>query len=770
MSKRLDGRSPESGAETDFIKAALNQNPLFKYLDNEQKSMLASFARLVPFTAQKEIVREGDIGDTFYIVHKGSVNVTQATADGHQVVGTIAPGGSFGEKGMFYDTRRSGGAKAAEDAWVWTVDRRTFHQTLTSSKSKQDFFQKYAQSTDASGAKVMRPVDFMRSMIPNEDFTGMDEEEVVAKISKAQPRLALLLDLVDRNRSGNVDLLEYCLFDVIARKPDPFLDFAFLMFDEDKKGYVNIKDVERVMSQKGKDTGNAPFDIKSSRLMNFFAGEGRLRYLAFAEFYLTLQEELPREEFQRFDTEKTGRIGKNDFIQLMNKFGHWRMPTTLKQRVHDVGGLSSGREVVSYSEFMAFNNLLNHLPGVMAILRHAKSTNGGKAVSKTDFIKSATIMHSVRPSPLEVDIIYSLTETSVDGGITLEAFEQLTGVASTSMRSAAPIVDEKTGQARSVEAAINFAMGSVAGAIGAIFVYPIDFIKTRLQNQPYDAAGKGTLYSGIFDCAKKTIQHEGGPTSLYRGLPSQLVGVAPEKAIKLATNDLLRSLFAKDDQPLDLPLEILAGACAGGMQVIFTNPYELVKIRMQIQGAEAATNPAFVPKSLGTVVREMGFGGMYKGASACLARDVPFSAIYFPTYAHVKSGLMEGKESLSKVDLLLAGAIAGAPAAYLVTPSDVIKTRLQADAKGQAPRFKGLADCFFKTWRAEGIGTFFVGGGMRVFRSSPQFAITLLVYEVLQKNFAPKAENPRPLVLPAVSKSEYRDFSTPLLNRIFPGL
>ncbi len=72
--------------------------------------------------------------------------------------------------------------------------------------------------------------------------------------------------------------------------------------------------------------------------------------------------------------------------------------------------------------------------------------------------------------------------------------------------------------------------------------YPIDFVKTRLQNQPYDANGKGTIYSGIVDCFRKSIKSE-GVRGLYRGLPAQLIGVAPEKAIKLATNDLLRGLF-----------------------------------------------------------------------------------------------------------------------------------------------------------------------------------------------------------------------------------
>lgn len=42
-----------------------------------------------------------------------------------------------------------------------------------------------------------------------------------------------------------------------------------------------------------------------------------------------------------------------------------------------------------------------------------------------------------------------------------------------------------------------------------------------------------------------------------------------------------------------------------------------------------------------SVVRELGLFGLYKGARACLLRDVPFSAIYFPTYAHVKAAMAD---------------------------------------------------------------------------------------------------------------------------------
>jgi solute carrier family 25 aspartate/glutamate transporter 12/13 len=119
--------------------------------------------------------------------------------------------------------------------------------------------------------------------------------------------------------------------------------------------------------------------------------------------------------------------------------------------------------------------------------------------------------------------------------------------------------------------------------------------------------------------------------------------------------------------------EVLAGASAGGSQVVFTNPLEIVKIRLQVAGELASTSKV----SAWGVVKELGFFGLYKGAKACCLRDVPFSAIYFPVYAHTKVKFQDENGYNSPWTLLVSGAIAGVPAASLVTPADVIKTRLQ---------------------------------------------------------------------------------------------
>lgn len=48
-----------------------------------------------------------------------------------------------------------------------------------------------------------------------------------------------------------------------------------------------------------------------------------------------------------------------------------------------------------------------------------------------------------------------------------------------------------------------------------------------------------------------------------------------------------------------------------------------------------------------------------QGAKACFLRDIPFSAIYFPVYAHSKEKLADEDGKVGPLQLLSAGAIAG---------------------------------------------------------------------------------------------------------------
>lgn len=80
---------------------------------------------------------------------------------------------------------------------------------------------------------------------------------------------------------------------------------------------------------------------------------------------------------------------------------------------------------------------------------------------------------------------------------------------------------------------------------------------------------------------------------------------------------------------------MISGGSAGLFQVIFTNPLELVKIRMQLAGETGERQTAFA------VVREIGVRNLYSGYRACWLRDIPFTAIYFTAYSNLKTALAD---------------------------------------------------------------------------------------------------------------------------------
>lgn len=133
---------------------------------------------------------------------------------------------------------------------------------------------------------------------------------------------------------------------------------------------------------------------------------------------------------------------------------------------------------------------------------------------------------------------------------------------------------------------------------------------------------------------------------------------------------------------------------------------------------------------------------------------MPFSAIYFPTYSHLKRDVFgeSPAKKLGVVQLLTAGAMAGMPAAYLTTPCDVIKTRLQVEARKGEATYTGLRHAARTIWKDEGFTAFFKGGPARIMRSSPQFGFTLAAYEVLQ-TLLPMPGQPQRAEHPGVARA-----------------
>lgn len=220
------------------------------------------------------------------------------------------------------------------------------------------------------------------------------------------------------------------------------------------------------------------------------------------------------------------------------------------------------------------------------------------------------------------------------------------------------------------------------------------------------------------------------------------------QAVKLTVNEVLLAILeALMPGTRVWMLELIAGGGGGACQVVFTNPVEAVKVRLQAQrpqagrdleaetggshaadGASSASASRAVSDSpvgdgaakgralegLGQlqapvsgssvmaetgatkdhhhqqhhpdtiqVVQELGLKGLYTGSALTLARDVPSTALFFASYAYLtqpeqQERFLAAASCLSPfVYVFLAACVSSIPASVLVTPFDVVKTRMQ---------------------------------------------------------------------------------------------
>ncbi|XP_076602428.1 electrogenic aspartate/glutamate antiporter SLC25A12, mitochondrial-like isoform X1 [Chaetodon auriga] len=585
-------------------------------------------------------------------------------------------------------------------------------------------FLKYASVVD-DGEHYMTPRDFVQS------YLGLHTQP------QHNPKtVELIAGVADTTKDGLISFQEFLAFESVLCAPDALFIVAFQLFDKTGTGNISFENVRDIFSQTTVHH-HIPFNWDCEFIRLHFGHERNknLSYTEFTQFLQELQLEHARQAFAQKDKGKSGTITALDFSDIMATIRHHMLTPFVEENLVSAAGGSTSH-MVSFSYFNAFNALLNNMELVRKIYSTLAGTHRDTLITKEEFVHAANKFGQI--TPMEIDILYQLVGLhSHSGRLNHADIERIAPLEEGAMpyhqaeAQRQHVHESRPIWLQAAESAYRFSLGSIAGATGATAVYPIDLVKTRMQNQRSTGSFVGELmYKNSFDCAKKVLRYEGF-FGFYRGLLPQLIGVAPEKAIKLTVNDFVRDKFTTQDDTIPLPAEILAGGCAGASQVIFTNPLEIVKIRLQVAG-EITTGPRVSALS---VVRDLGFFGLYKGAKACFLRDIPFSAIYFPVYAHTKGKMADEEGRLGPLQLLTAGAIAGIPAASLVTPADVIKTRLQVAARAGQTTYSGVIDCFRKILKEEGFRAFWKGAGARVFRSSPQFGVTLLTYELLQRWF-----------------------------------
>lgn len=342
-------------------------------------------------------------------------------------------------------------------------------------------------------------------------------------------------------------------------------------------------------------------------------------------------------------------------------------------------------------------------------------------------------------------------------------------------------------------------------------------------------------YTSSFDVLRKIVRQEGA-RALFRGTSAALLVAVPTVGIYLPLYDygndyLKRKLGASRDLERLAPLApAIAGATSRAFAVLCVAPLDLVRTRAQASrnvssgartkdrsgvwtslsdaargGARSAdgksggggvggANAAGSGSVFGSFRRSSDAAGavrrLWTGAGPTLARDVPYSALYWFAVEHLRQTATDaavrwktetqkqkrgGEEanrvfdaSLTKTESLCAhffsGAVAGGAVAALTTPLDVVKTRVQirdapslldfaggmsktvperaANNSGAAtthaekfarrggPRSVGLFGELSAVARQGGLSALFAGWAPRAARAGPTCGIVLVAYEM----------------------------------------
>jgi small-conductance mechanosensitive channel len=116
------------------IRSELHRLDIFAFLDEHETRTLVESARLKVFGPQEIIIREGDAGDTLFVVMRGRLRVQQRGAE----VGSLQGGEFFGEMSLLTGAVRKATVTAMEEAWLLEIGRDVLEPIIRQNPSIMD--------------------------------------------------------------------------------------------------------------------------------------------------------------------------------------------------------------------------------------------------------------------------------------------------------------------------------------------------------------------------------------------------------------------------------------------------------------------------------------------------------------------------------------------------------------------------------------------------------------------------------------------------------
>jgi len=167
----------------------------------------------------------------------------------------------------------------------------------------------------------------------------------------------------------------------------------------------------------------------------------------------------------------------------------------------------------------------------------------------------------------------------------------------------------------------NLASGGAAGACSLLFVYSLDYARTRLANDN-KAAKKGgeRQFNGMIDVYRKTLATD-GIQGLYRGFNISCVGIIVYRGLYFGMYDSLKPVVLTGSMKDSFLGAFFLGwgiTIAAGLA---SYPIDTIRRRMMMTSGEAVKYSSSM-QAFNEIVKKEGVKSLFKGAGANILRAV----------------------------------------------------------------------------------------------------------------------------------------------------
>ncbi|XP_059682852.1 cGMP-dependent protein kinase 2 [Gavia stellata] len=216
---------------------------LLKNLPEDKLTKIMDCLEVEYYDKGDYVIREGEEGNTFFIIAKGKVIVTQSTADHSQpqLIKNLHKGDYFGEKALISDDVRSANVIADEyNVECLVIDRETFNQTVGTYEELQTYLEGYVANLARADEK---------RHAKGRSFCGQSTKEVSLEMIELKEKVAQFppspfqnLEVVTTLGVGGFGRVE-----LVKVKNE---NMAFAMKCIKKKHVVDTKQQEHIYSEK----------------------------------------------------------------------------------------------------------------------------------------------------------------------------------------------------------------------------------------------------------------------------------------------------------------------------------------------------------------------------------------------------------------------------------------------------------------------------------------------------------------------------------------